>query len=132
MEKYDIKKFENYSNKKEREFAEDFHKKRIAFLIVDGKLLLLKNQKLSHFEWARSIGVSEEEFNNLTRGYVLDGKIVFYKGNFDFDEQVVKDAEDFAEVIKAECGLSFAGVYAGVVISEGGGIYPPKKHLFDL
>lgn len=129
---YDTEKFENFNNSEHKENIEDFHKKRIAFIIWKNQVLLLKNSTLSHSQWAQSLGIDIKEFNSLTRGYVLNNDIVFYKGNFDFDEQVIEDAKYFSDAIKTECSLNFAKVYAGVNVGEVGTIYPPKKYLFDL
>ena len=60
--------------------VETFHKQRTAFIIINNEVLFLTNSKLSHFEWAQTLGVNEEVFITLTRGYVLNGNIVFYKG----------------------------------------------------
>lgn len=129
---YDIEKFENFNNSEHKENIEDFHKNRIAFIIWKKQVLLLKNSTLSHSQWAQSLGIDIKEFNSLTRGYVLNNNIVFYKGNFDFDEQLIEDAKYFSDTIKTKCSLNFAKVYAGVIVGEIGTIYPPNKYLFDL
>jgi len=128
---YDTTKFENYKNKEEQEKTESFHSKRIAFLIINNDILFLKNSTMSHLQWAKSIGISEEKFNNITRGYCLNNDMVFYKGNFEFDDLVIEDANKFASKIKENCNLSFAKVYAGLDVGNGE-IWPPKKFLFEL
>ena len=112
--------------------VEDFHKQRTAFIIINNEVLFLTNSKLSHFEWAQSLGVNEEVFITLTRGYVLNGNIVFYKGKFEFDDNVVADAHTYAKKIKSKCGLKVARVYAGVVVGEIGTLFPPKQYLFTI
>ena len=94
------------SNKKlnsTQQNVEDFHKQRTAFLIINNNVLFLTNSKLSHFEWAQTLNVTEETFKTLTRGYVLNNDIIFYKGKFEFDDQVVSDAHKFAPIIKTKC-----------------------------
>ena len=112
--------------------VEDFHKQRTAFLIINNNVLFLTNSKLSHFEWAQTLNVTEETFKTLTRGYVLNNDIIFYKGKFEFDDQVIADAHKFALIIKTKCGLKTASVYVGVIAGEIGTIFPPNKHLFDF
>ena len=114
------------------ENVENFHKKRSAFIIWKKQVLFLKNSTLSHLQWAQTLGIDIKEFNCLTRGYVLDNDIVFYKGNFEYDEQVTNDAKCFAETIKKECSLTFAKVYAGVIVGKIGTLFPKDKFLFDL
>ena len=132
MEKYDIDKHEKFNNKEEREHAVNFHKRRIAFMIIDDEVNLLRNSEMSHYEWAKTLEISEEKFNLITRGYVFENRIVFYKGNFDFDEQVILEANKYAEEIKNACNLTTCSVYVGLIVGEKGTIYPPKRHLFDL
>ena len=112
--------------------VEDFHKQRTAFIIINNEVLFLTNSKLSHFEWAQSLGVNEEVFITLTRGYVLNGNIVFYKGKFEFDDNVVADAHTYAKKIKSKCGLKVARVYVGVIAGEIGTLFPPKQYLFTI
>jgi len=129
---YDTKNFEQFNNPKDKTSVENFHKQRVAFIILDNDILYLQNSRLSHLQWAQSIGINESKFNSLTRGYVLNNNIVFYKGNFDFDDHVIEDAYKYANSIKSKLSLNQAKVYAGLIIGEVGTIYPPQKHLFDL
>ena len=129
---YDTQKFEQFNNTKDKDNVENFHKERIAFIILNNKILYLRHSKLSHLQWANSIGISETDFNSLTRGYILNNNVVFYKGNFDFDKQVLDDAMKFAKTIKLDCNLNNVKVYAGLIAGKPGTIYPPKQYLFDL
>ena len=132
IKNYDIDKFENFKSDQNKEKVDSFHKTRIAFIILKKQVMFLKNSTLSHLLWAQSLGIDKNEFNCLTRGYVLNNDIVFYKGNFEFDEQVIEDAKSFANTIKTECSLPYAKIYACLIGGEIGTIYPPNKHLFDL
>ena len=132
LKNYDLEKFENFKNSEHKEKVENFHKSRIAFIIWKKQVMFLKNSTLSHLQWAQSLGIDKNEFNCLTRGYILNNDIVFYKGNFEFDEQVIEDAKIFANTIKTEFSLPYAKIYAGLIVGKIGTIYPPNKHLFDL
>ena len=79
---YDIDKFENFKSDQNKKKVESFHKTRIAFIILKKQVMFLKNSTLSHLQWAQSLGINKNEFNCLTRGYVLNNDIVFYKGIF--------------------------------------------------
>lgn len=132
IKKYDVQKFENFNNIEINEKVGNFHQQRTAFIILDNKVLYLKNSKLSHLQWAKELGIDEIKFNSLTRGYVLNNDIVFYKGNFEYDKQVITDAHKFAPQILKHCLLENAKVYAGLIVGEVGTIYPPNKYLFEL
>lgn len=132
IEKYKTDEFENLKDKKQLMLVEDFHLKRIAFLIFNNKVLFLRNSTKSHLQWAKELNISEEEFNLITRGYSIDDKIVFYKGNFDSDQQVESDAKKFSNEIAKFCNLSCAEVYCGLIVGKPGEIYKPKKKLFEI
>ena len=70
------------SKNKEEEIKEaEFHKKRIAFLIVNNEILFLQNSPMTHYEWAKSINIDVSNFDEITRGYALNNEIFFYHGN---------------------------------------------------
>ena len=72
--------------------ARDFHRRRIAFIVIDEKIYYIKNSGQSHWEFCQEKNISKEQFNELTRGYYIDGNIVFYKGNFIYDQALICDA----------------------------------------
>ena len=85
--------------------ARDFHKMRKAFIILNNKLIFLpKDTTTSHFEYCESIGLSKEEFNKITRGYYLNGNVVFYKDNFIYDEELINNALNYLKEIASKFG----------------------------
>lgn len=129
---YDVDKYENFQTDVIKDSVDSFHKQRIAFMIIDDKVMYLANSKLSHIQWAEKLGISNKQFNNITRGYYLGENIVFYKGNFDFDKKVIEDAKKFAYIIKKDFNIKYAKVYVGLEPGPIGSVFPPKKYLFDL
>lgn len=65
--------------------ADTFHQTRIPFAIINHKLVYTMFDKRSHKEWLKQVyGVSEEEYENIIRGYMKDGQVFFYKtSNFE-------------------------------------------------
>ena len=100
-------------------------------MIINNKLYFLTNSTKSHYEWAKEFNLTTEDFNNITRGYCLNNDIIFYKGNFEFDEQIINDAKIFASKIKKFCNIDSAKIFAGLDIGNGD-IWPPKEFLFEL
>ena len=87
--------------------ARSFHKMRKAFVIIDGALEFLEEgSSMSHFEYCSSKGISKENFNKLTRGFYLDGKLISYKENFIYDENVINELlfhiDEISKKIKAD------------------------------
>ena len=84
--------------------AREFHKQRKAFIILNGKLDFLPDgSNMSHFEYCQTKGFSKEEFNQITRGFYLNGNAVFYKDYFTYDEEVIENAllvlDDMSKII---------------------------------
>ncbi len=85
----------------------DFHKTRRAFIILNGVLEFLpEGSTMSHFEYCQTKGLDKEAFNKITRGFCLNGDVVFYKGKFIYDDNVIEEAlnhiEEIADAIKEE------------------------------
>lgn len=78
----------------------DFHRQRKAFIIIDGVLDFLPfGSTMLHYEYCQSKGISKEVYNKITRGYYINGNVVFYKGNFIYDENVIKEALQYLDEI---------------------------------
>ncbi len=123
-----MKKFKNTNDEN---FIKNFHKSRVAFLIYNNKIMFLENSELSHFEWAKTIGISKEDFNELTRGYCYKANIIFYKGDFSYDKKVENDALKYCLDVLKHCNLKHAKIYVGVRVGVGK-IWPPDKFLREI
>ena len=70
---------------------QEFHERRIMFVIKDGTLLLrMDKTKDSHYEWLRPMfgeTITNHLIDACTRGYLLNNRAVFYKGT-DFSHRV--------------------------------------------
>ncbi len=132
IKKYKVDCFENIENSKQALLVNKLHKQRIAFLIIDNKVLYLKNSEMTHYEWAVSLGINDNIFNTLTRGFIYNNNLVFYKGNFGYDESVINNAKKYAKIIMQNCKQKMADVYVGVNIGKIGDNWKPKQYLFSL
>lgn len=65
----------------EKKGVDEFHKSRIAFAILnDGRCAINVNDVREHKIYLKEdFGISFEEFENLVRGFIKPGRIVFYK-----------------------------------------------------
>ena len=94
--------------------SRELHKKRKAFIILNKKLEFLPdNSNMSHFEYCQSIGIDKEEFNKITRGYFMDGKVVFYKDNFIYDDDLISEALLFIDEIAKAVSQTTMDIYFG-------------------
>ncbi len=94
--------------------SRELHRKRKAFIILKGKLdFLPDNSDMSHFEYCQSIGIDKEEFNKITRGYFMDGRVVFYKDNFIYDDDLIEEALLFINEIAKALSKNEMDIYFG-------------------
>lgn len=105
--------------------VKDFHKRRIAFIVYEDKVFYIKDSTFSHWEFAQTIGISKEVFDNLCRGYYLDEKLIFYKGNFEYDDELINFAKRYFDEIKRELNLGKVKVYFGQKVGKIGEAWPP-------
>ncbi len=103
----------------------DFHINRIAFIIVDNEIKYLRNSSLSHKEWCLSLGISDESYNNLVRGYIKDNEIVYYQGDFKYNDYVIKVCTDTYERVAKDNNLKDYSVYCGVIKGKIGEKWKP-------
>ncbi len=107
------------------EVEQKFHKSRIAFMIIDGELVYLSDSGMSHREWYVSLGLDESLFDSIVRGYYKSGKVLFYKGNFECDDEVINCAASYGNEVKEYVDDENALVYAGVIKGEIGQAWEP-------
>ena len=94
--------------------ARDLHKHRKAFIILNGKLEFLPDgSKMSHYEYCQTKKLSKEEFNKITRGYYLNGNVVFYKDNFIYDDNLISEALKFVSEISEKIETTEFDIYFG-------------------
>ena len=87
--------------------ARDFHKQRKAFIILNGILEFLpEGSSMSHYEYCQTKGLNKEEFNKITRGFYLNGNLIFYKDNFIYDDDLIEESlshiSEIATILKLE------------------------------
>lgn len=120
---------EEYLNDNLSDNDRKFHKSRIAFMIINDEILFLEDSDMSHKEWATKLGVEIETFKQIVRGYYKDNQIIFYKGNFIYDDQTKMIAYNYIDKIKEYCGLESVDVYLGIKVGEPGEIWPGDYYL---
>ena len=103
---------------------------KILFMIINNEVKYSQDPNIDHRDWYNSLGFDSNNFDNIVRGFIMDNKIVFYKGiNFNYDEEVIKAAKIFGPSIISACNNPFLEVYCGVVTTQGGSKWEPVLHL---
>ena len=102
-----------------KDSARDFHRQRKAFIILNNKLEFLpEGSPMSHFEYCQTKGLDKEIFNKITRGYYLNGNVVFYKDNFIFDDNVINEALKYLKEIAIKVLSNEFDIYFGLRLDE--------------
>lgn len=99
--------------------ARDFHRQRKAFIILNNKLEFLPDgSAMSHFEYCQTKGVDKENFNKITRGYYLNGNLVFYKDNFIYDDNLINEALKYLKEISLKILTDEFEIYFGLLLDK--------------
>lgn len=80
-------------------------------------------------EWYKSLKYDLNKFDSVIRGYYREGNIVFYKGDFEYDEEVIEAAKKYGNDIKKYVNDKNAEVYVGVSKGNVGEIWQPKLKI---
>ena len=105
---------------------------KIQFMIINGDVQYLQNSTMDYREWFISLGGNPADFEQVIRGFIMDNKIVFYKGlNFNYDQQVMNAALMYSEKIKQAMNDPKLEVYCGITISSQGAKWEPVVKIND-
>lgn len=105
---------------------------KIQFMIINGDVQYLQNSTMDHREWFISLGGNPADFEQVIRGFIMDNKIVFFKGmNFNYDQQVMNAAIMYSEKIKQAMNNPKLEVYCGITISSQGAKWEPVVKIND-
>lgn len=123
----------------EKEKAEKFHRERIAFAIVGDKLLINSDESddRDHQHWlSEDFGVTVEEFEELTRGYIKTGRLQLFKGSgFECIDTSNIRLDHILELVKQhnkKFGKLDIEVFSGVSIGKVGEIWEPIKNIMNI
>lgn len=102
-----------------KEEVRDFHRQRKAFIILNNVLEFLPDgSSMSHFEYCQTRGLDKEKFNKITRGFYLNDKVIFYKDNFIFDDDVINEALNYLDEIAIKVSSSGFEIHFGELPEE--------------
>ena len=59
--------------------------------------------------------MDKESFNQITRGYYMDGKMVFYKDNFNYDNALILEALSHIPFIAKTLSVDNFYIYFGQI-----------------
>ena len=93
---------------------------KIMFMIINNRVEYLNNEKFDHREWYNVLGLDPNNFDNIIRGYIVDNKIIFFKGlNFNYDEEVIQNALKYAKEMRTFLNNPNLEVWCGILAYGG-------------
>lgn len=99
---------------------------KILFMIINNQVMYLQNTEMDHREWYTSLNLDLNLFESVIRGYVMDGKIVFFKGStFSYDADVMKAAKIYGPTIRLAVNNQTLPVCCGILIAHYGAKWEP-------
>lgn len=113
---------------------QEFHKRRILFVVKDGKVFINKYTKKSHEEWFRQMGWNVSQImNNSIRGY-YDGTAIYCYCGYNFREPdsslIIDNLKNIVK--KLEISNLETKVHSGVVVGKIGDKWKPQKTLGNV
>ena len=104
---------------------------RILFMIIDDQVKYLTEGNMDHREWYVSLGLDPNNYENIVRGFIMDNKIIFFKGtNFIADSEVITMAKRHAPGIRLYLNNNYE-VYCGIEAHSLGGKWEPIVKIND-
>ena len=92
--------------------------KRILFIIYEGEIRFVPDEKMSCKEYYESIGGDLSKYKNVIRGMIRDGKLVFMKENLQYDNETIAMAKKCGPIIKQQLNMPDLEVGCGVFRGE--------------
>lgn len=123
----------------ERRAGEAFHKSRLAFAWINGRLVFNRkpNDDRDHQHWLlEDYDIAPEQWELLPRGYIIEGRIQLFVGS-DFrpiDTSTVS-RKDLSRLYAKHCSMypsAKCNLYNGVQVGQIGKLWPPIEHISTL
>ena len=106
---------------------------KIMFMVINDHVEYLNNDKFDHKEWYQALGLDPNLFENVIRGYIIENKIIFFKGlNFNYDESVIQAAMKFAPGMRQFLNREDLEIWCGILAYGGyDNRWEPVYHIND-
>ena len=103
---------------------------KVLFMILDDDVLYLENSDMDHKEWYTSLNRDPNYYEQVIRGFIIDNKIVFFKGFFEYDNSVIRCARMFGTKIREHVKENYP-VYCGILPNGAGGKWEPIMKISE-
>ena len=104
---------------------------KILFIIYQDEIRFVPNQSMSCKQYFLSLGGNMDDYDQLIRGMITDGKVLFMKTNYQYDSEVVNVAKKCAPIIKDKLNMPHLITCCGIVKGVGKVPWKPALVLED-
>ena len=106
-------------------------KNRWLFIVVNDEIKFMLDDGTDHKEWYQSLGGDMAEYDNVIRGYVMEGKIIYFKANLNYDGEVIEFATKTGIKMKQQLNDNSLKVCCGIEPGRDGAKWEPILVLKD-
>ena len=75
---------------------------KILFMIFNNEIKFLNNSDMDHREWFLSLGGNMEDYEQTIRGFIMEGKLIYFKADLKYDNEVIDIAIKTANLIRKQ------------------------------
>lgn len=93
--------------------------KQVLFMIINGEVKYNTDTSKDHREWYLSLGLDLNYFDSVVRGFIMNNRIIYYKGsNFMYDQEVIQAAKMYTPYIRYSLQNPTLEACCGITISS--------------
>lgn len=101
---------------------------KILFMIYKNEIKFMTSPIADHWRWYQSLGGDPNSYDSVVRGYISKNKIIFFKSNYSYDDEVVNSAKEYGLMIIKHLNIENGEVYCGIERKEDGS-YRPGRYI---
>ena len=106
-------------------------KDRLLFIVMNNEIKFKEDDGTDHKEWYQSLGGDMAEYDNVIRGYVMEGKIIYFKANLNYDGDVIEFATKTGIKMKKQLNNFDLKICCGIDPGHDGSKWEPILVLKD-
>ena len=104
---------------------------RILFIIYNNQIQYCHDSNFDHRFFYQSLGGNPNDYENTIKGYIFKDKIIFFKNNLTYDEEVIDMAKRCAPAMKQQLNNPYLKVCCGINPGQNGTAWEPILTLND-
>lgn len=104
---------------------------KILFIVLNDEIKFLKGSTMDHREWYLSLGGAPEKYDDIIRGYIMKGKVIFFKANLNYDKEVIDFATKTGIAIRNQINEPTYKICCGINPGHDGADWEPILTIPD-